>query len=1013
MKVNFTGVSMLALTLSTLSVPAVAQVAVATATAAPDEDEEIIIVSANRRDSDILTTPIAITAVSGAELESRGIVDATKFDNLVPNLKINDQSGQGAGAINITIRGIGNSSFIEIGDPNVALHVDGVYTARPQAGFNLLFDAQRMEVARGPQGTLYGRNATVGAINIINNRPDASKFSFGASVGYGRFDENTVGAVLNVPIITDILAVRATALYRRRDTMYNLFNDDVAESIFRTRFGFNLDDSPYRKRYGRGLTDNKGAGSIQQFTYRLSAQLTPIEDLSIYGSYEHFDNESPFNPLTTTDAPYSAWLSTPHFLDQKIESIRGEIKYDAFDTVELKGVYGKQNYFHENLFDLDGGQVRFSPEYLCSTGSPRCKNRQAGDVIDDFEQTFYDRAWETESQSFEITAASSYDSRLQWLAGYYNFQENTARNLWIDLPFTADGLINFNQPDREATTEAYFGRLEWQVTDQIKLTGGARRSKDRRADTNVNRFDRFPGNSDFGGYGVPFLIDQAGLTDLEYLCSRGPQVGPCAGLNSPHNGAAINLRNNPGAPIPGLTQGFGAAVGSPIYRIQQGILAATASGATLFNGANNQPQLDAIAALLSSGGQVGLLGPAAAFPRVFSPTRTSEYTDWNFTAEFEPMDGTYIYATVATGHKAGSQEIFYQPRLGQFINSILKPEKVTNYEIGVKQKFDNGLNVQLTGFYMDYKDKQQSVFVNGGDLFCDATFGDFNGDGYLENFVQFLSGVPIFSASAGLINGGGARLRPDIIGVDGQPSWELNAASIASAIAGCSRGSTPAGGPLANNPGVPDFVELLQINFGDAKIAGLELEYQWKISPDTRLTGFGTWNIQNELSNANADALPFILVDSLNCGDRTVATGCESVAAVDGNQLAFAPEFTFRAQIEHDFHLGTSGSKLTPRVGVTYNSSYYLNIFNVGCYDSVRLGETLCNEGDKVDAYTIVDANLRYEHGDGKIWAEIYGNNILGTTYKTNIVRPTSADNKSLYSFNERPTYGLRVGARF
>ncbi len=297
MKPRFIGASMLALTLSAFSAPAYAQDVAGTASDQASQEGEIV-VTANRRESTLLTTPIAISVVGGEELQSRGIVDATKFDNLVPNLKINDQSGQGAGAINITIRGIGNSSFIEIGDPNVALHVDGVYTARPQAGFNLLFDAQRMEVARGPQGTLYGRNATVGAINIVNNRPDASKFSFGASIGYGRFDENTVGAVLNVPVIKDVLAVRATALYRRRDTMYDLFNDDVAESIFQNRYTFDLDNSPYRQRYGRGLTDNKGAGSIQQFTYRLSALLTPIEDLSIYGSYEHFDNESPFNPLT-------------------------------------------------------------------------------------------------------------------------------------------------------------------------------------------------------------------------------------------------------------------------------------------------------------------------------------------------------------------------------------------------------------------------------------------------------------------------------------------------------------------------------------------------------------------------------------------------------------------------------------------------------------------------------------------------------------------------------------------
>lgn len=966
-----------------------------------------IVVTATRRETNLLTTPIAISAIGGEELESRGIVDVSKFDNLVPNLKINDQSGQGAGAINITIRGIGNSSFIEIGDPNVALHVDGVYTARPQAGFNLLFDAERLEVARGPQGTLYGRNATVGAINIINNRPDAGDLSGSVSVGYGRFNEFTLGGVLNVPIIEDVLALRGTALRRDRDTYYDLQFDDVAAQQFQDQFGFDLEnDSPYIQRFPNFLDDNEGAGSIDQVTYRISALFTPTSNFSLYGSYENFDSQSPFNPVTTVDAPYTAFLSSPNYLDQQIETFRGEVKWEIADSVELKGVYGNQDYFHENLYDLDGGQIRFAPEYLCSIGDPACVNPQDGDVIGDFEQTFYDRAWRTDSESFEITASSTYDSDVQWTIGYYNFQENTARNFWVDLPFTSDGLINFNQPDREATSEAFFGRVEWQVSDQFRLTGGLRRTEDVRQDTNVNRFDRFPGNGDFGGFGVPFLVDQTGLTDLEFLCSRGPQVGPCQGVNSPHDGSAINIPGNPGAPIPGLNQGFAAAPGSPIFEIQQGIVNATAPNATVFTGAVGQAELDQIAALLSEGEQVALIGAAQQFPRVFSPRRETGYTDFLLTAEWEPNDGTYLYATVASGHKAGSQEIFYQPRLGQFVNSILDPEEVISYELGWKQRFDNGLDIQLTGFYFDYKDKQQSVFVNGGDLFCAETFGDFNGDGLLESFVTFLEGVPIFSASAGLINNGGADVRPD-----GQ--FALNDESIATAIENCSAGSTPEGGALANNPGVPDFVELQQVNFGDAKIAGLELEYQWRLGPDTRLNGYVTYNVQNELSSANVDALPFALNDALNCGDRTVETGCANIADVDGNELAFAPDFTFRAQLEHDFGIGDAGATLTPRVGLTYNSSYYLNIFNVGCYDSVRLGRTICNEGDRVGDFAIVDANLRFEPGNNRFWAEVYGNNLTGTTYKTNIVRPTSADNKSVFGFNERPSYGIRIGANF
>ena len=979
-------------------------------TAASEAGDGDIVVTATRRETTLLTTPAAVSAVTGEELASKGIVNATGFDNLVPNLKINDQSGQGAGALQISIRGIGNSSFIEIGDPNVALHVDGVYTSRPQAAFNLLFDAQRLEVARGPQGTLYGRNATVGSINIINNRPHPTEVSADVAVSYGRFDERSVGGVVNIPIIRDVLAVRAAALWRKRDTQYDLRDDDIARAQFLSRFNFDLDQSPYRQRYGNGLDKSSGAGSIDQFSWRVSGRLTPLEGLEAYVSYERFDNNSPFSPLTTHDAPYTAWLSTPHHLDQTIETVRGEVKYNVGGAVEIKGVFGDQNYFHENLFDLDGGSYRFSPEFTNPLGAGGNGNPFFGGDSLEFEQTFYDRAWKTRSRSYELVATSTYDSPLQWIAGYYRFKENTYRDFWVDLPFTSDGLINFNQPDREATSDAFFGRLEYAVTDRIKFTGGLRQTSDTRTDTGVNRFDRFPGNGDFGGYGVPFLVDQAGLTDLEFLCSRGPQVGPCAGINSTYSGAAINLGNNPGAPIPGLTQGFAAAPGSPLAQVQAAIVGLTAPNAKVFNAAiTTDAQLRDISSLLSAGEQVALVGNAAAFPRVFFTTQDFKYTDWSATASWTPVDGTFLYGTVSTGHKAGSEEIFYQPRLGQFINSILKPERVVNYEAGIKQRFGAGRNIALTGFYMDYKNKQQSVFVDGGDLFCAQTFGDFNGDGYIEDFVKNLGGVGIFSQSAALLNGAfGGATQDGPPGVDGQPGWRPN--DIAQIASLCAAGSTSSRGALADSPGVPNFVELLQINFGNAKIAGLELEYNWKFGESTRLSGYTTLNVINKFDNANTDALPFNLNDSLNCGDRV--GGCPTIATVNGNELPFAPDVTVRAQLEHDFRIDKVGT-FTPRVGVTYNGSYWLSIFNVDCYDSVRLGRQVCNEGDKVKSYATVDLNLRYTNPSEKFWAELYGTNVTGTTYETNIVRPTSADNKSLYSFNERATYGLRLGAKF
>src|SRR5262249_42292450 len=99
------------------------------------------IVTATRREKNLMEKHRAVSVLGGADSEERGIVSIAKLDTLVPNMKVVDQQNQGMGAVQISLRGIVNSSFIEIGDPNVGFHVDGVYMGRPQAALNLLFDA--------------------------------------------------------------------------------------------------------------------------------------------------------------------------------------------------------------------------------------------------------------------------------------------------------------------------------------------------------------------------------------------------------------------------------------------------------------------------------------------------------------------------------------------------------------------------------------------------------------------------------------------------------------------------------------------------------------------------------------------------------------------------------------------------------------------------------------------------------------------------------------------------------
>jgi iron complex outermembrane recepter protein len=145
------------------------------ATAAPawaqDADDEVdpddIVVTATRESTLLSKTPIAITAISSEGLRDAGITDARALNDAVPNLAISE-NGDSA---RISIRGVTSTDLTEKGDPSAAFLLDGVYIARPIEVLNAFYDLERIEVLRGPQGTLYGRNTTAGVINVISARP--------------------------------------------------------------------------------------------------------------------------------------------------------------------------------------------------------------------------------------------------------------------------------------------------------------------------------------------------------------------------------------------------------------------------------------------------------------------------------------------------------------------------------------------------------------------------------------------------------------------------------------------------------------------------------------------------------------------------------------------------------------------------------------------------------------------------------------------------------------------------
>jgi iron complex outermembrane receptor protein len=184
---------------------------------APGDD---IVVTAQRRASTQQRTPASIQVISGAELQSKSITTIDQIASLTPGLKVDNNAGRGY----VYIRGIGTDS-VGIGvDPSVATYLDGVYSPRGNAVFGGIWDIDHIEVLKGPQGTLYGRNATGGAILTITKQPTLGTITGYGLASYGNLDRKRVEGALNVPL-GDKVALRVSGMYLDDDGyMNNLFS---------------------------------------------------------------------------------------------------------------------------------------------------------------------------------------------------------------------------------------------------------------------------------------------------------------------------------------------------------------------------------------------------------------------------------------------------------------------------------------------------------------------------------------------------------------------------------------------------------------------------------------------------------------------------------------------------------------------------------------------------------------------------------------------------------------------
>ena len=204
-----------------------------TAQAEEDSGDEPIIVTATLRAMDVQDIPLAVTAVAPEALERQGINDIKNLASISPSINIQSSQTETQGT-SIKVRGVGTTGNNTGLESSVGVFIDGVYQSRPGVALGDLVDIERLEILRGPQGTLFGRNTSAGALNVSTKRPSLSEVEGFANASYGNYNFMNLQAGVSVPITTDVAGLRVSGTWRKRDGY--LKSPTGAESNNRDRY---------------------------------------------------------------------------------------------------------------------------------------------------------------------------------------------------------------------------------------------------------------------------------------------------------------------------------------------------------------------------------------------------------------------------------------------------------------------------------------------------------------------------------------------------------------------------------------------------------------------------------------------------------------------------------------------------------------------------------------------------------------------------------------------------------
>jgi iron complex outermembrane receptor protein len=448
---------------------------------------EEVVITAQKYSENLQKAPVAVTAVTGETLQTLGITSAEDLTQVVPNLVV----GQTGSSAQVGIRGAIDTSIGDQGDPAVAFNVDGVYLARARSALTALYDIDRIEVLRGPQGTLYGRNSINGTINVITNKPDLDATALSGAVQYGNYNEMLTFGMLNLPV-SSTFGLRGAFQSERHDGYSHNWpardsNDLDAitgrvEGLWKPNDSFSalLSLSDFHNGGVGGGSFNGGAPTG---LYTQATGFTPY-------NYQEAPGEQYADELAR-DATLTLDWKLPYFTVTYV----GNVRYDSYAGASTTGVNGPLVLVFRNLPEDNFGGV-------CATyDDPSCTNLRL--------------LSQSHQASHELRLSNETD-RLKWVLGFYYFRENDAEYGAVDpCPCSPNVGITFNYPGIQNATHAVFGQATWSLTQSLRIMGGVRYNNDFKGQTG-NLFVGPIGNVVGVGPNDCPLCDPANPTAVDY-----------------------------------------------------------------------------------------------------------------------------------------------------------------------------------------------------------------------------------------------------------------------------------------------------------------------------------------------------------------------------------------------------------------------------------------------------------------------------------------------------------------